>query len=122
MLYGENDMATNDATFKWSASDTATAAGGGTATLTFALQAWQQLCVAALYFSFSAAVTAGRLTIVDDGNTILDLDLGTGAGWWALPFPKIRKSSVGKTVTINLATGGGTGVPKLNAIQQTINA
>lgn len=139
-LMGENAVPTPEATFAWDAAggDVAVGTAGGTATLTYNLTAYnvtpglgppltntvtnaQQLYLAGLVCSFSAAATAGRLTITDNGVTVFDLDLiAAAASMWMIPFPKIRKSSLGHTIVITLATGGGSAVPKLNAIKQII--
>jgi hypothetical protein len=123
-LMGENNVPTPEAAFAWDATggDVSVGAVGGSAVLTIALAAGQQLYLSGLYCSFSASPTAGLLTITDNGTTVFSLDLGTVAGTFFLPFPKMRKSSVGTTIVITLATGGGTGVPKLNAIKQVVTA
>lgn len=133
MLFGEWGNGTPLPCPQWSNSDCNVGTLGGSAVISITnaavnqggadplnsltRQTQTQTALMGVAFSFSAAVTAGRLTIVDSvAGTILDLDLGTAAGWWQLQFPMPRKSPINSTITITLATGGGSGVPKLNVL------
>lgn len=66
-------------------------------------------------WSYSAAPTGGRLTITDDGNTVLDIDI-TAAGPGSLCFAHPLKGTANKAVVVTLAAGGGVIVGKVNVL------
>jgi hypothetical protein len=100
-------------------SKTNTAAANTAVTLTFPGVADRRWVLRKFSGSYSAAPTAGRVTVAFGGVTAWDLDLGTGAlltesfGEDGLRAPD---GKAGQDMTLTLAAGGGTAVGKLNAL------
>lgn len=81
------------------------------AIITLAAVAGQRNIVEAIQWSYSAAPTNGRLTVVDGVTTVLDIDItAAGPGGFGLTIP----GSVNSAVVITLAAGGSL-IGKLNA-------
>lgn len=75
-----------------------------------------------IVYSYSAAPTAGRLTIVDGAATVFDID-DTGAGQQAFlqGSPGLASTAIDNVVAITLAAAGAAVVGKLFVMFHTIN-
>lgn len=90
---------------KSSTTDTATSTAGGVTTLTYAAAAGYQHVISGVTFSYDGvASSAGRFTITDGTDTILDLDLNGFSGPFDLWFPVERCFALGSAVTFALAS------------------
>lgn len=91
----------------------ATGAAGAVATITLpAGTAAQQRVLDAVYWSYSAAPTGGRLTIASTGQPSFDVDVfaaGPGSVVLTNPF----RGMPGQTVVVTLAAPGGAVVGKV---------
>lgn len=61
--------------------------------------------LAAVFWSYAAAPTGGRLTILDGANSVLDLDI-TGAGYNSVHFSPPLCGSPNQNLVITLYPGG----------------
>jgi hypothetical protein len=76
--------------------------------------------VAAIYWSYSIRPLRGRLTIVEDGSTRLDLDIEAG-GHDFLPFPRRSLGSEAvKGIEVRLLAGGVGCFGKLNVLVEDV--
>lgn len=92
-----------------------TAAANTAVTLTINGVAGQTIRITELSFSYSAAPTAGSVTVVVNGVTILQFDI-TAAGPTAIPLPPGGlKCQSGQNAVITLAAAGAAVVGRLNA-------
>jgi len=92
----------------------ATAAVNTAVTITVAGVAGASIRLAMLSWSYSAAPTAGRVTVQDGATTVLDLDVGV-SGFDQVPLPPGGiKMSVGNSCVVTLAAAGAAVIGKLN--------
>jgi hypothetical protein len=91
---------------------TATAAGNTDVVLTVPAAEGEIHILDALWFSYSATPTAGRLTISIGGVTVLDQHV-TGAGLGPLPLYRMN-SGENQAVVITLYAGGSSVIGKLS--------
>lgn len=70
-----------------------------------------------IFWSYSAAPTGGRLTITDDGNTVLDLDITEGG---PAPLPILLSCDVNTEVVVTLAAGGMGVAGKLTVVHYSL--
>ncbi len=96
------------------ANDVHAPAANVAAVLTYAADANGKHTLGAIFFSYSAAPTGGRLTVTDGGATVFDLAI-TGAGPDAIYFDPPLSGTQNAALVITLAAGGGTVAGKLNA-------
>lgn len=68
--------------------------------------------IAGVAYSYSATPTGGKLTIADGSETVLDLDI-PAAGEKVINFIPPRKGRPNRSMTITLASGGGSVQGKL---------
>lgn len=90
------------------------------AVVTIAADSEQAWCLRRISASYSAAPTAGRLTVVAGSTTLLDIDI-TAAGPFVLDLDQenvLTNNTKNEAVVVTLASGGGTVVGKLNVQYQ----
>lgn len=92
------------------------AAGTGTA-ITLMGSPGKRQKVHQITWSYSAQPTGGRLSTTGLEGTELDFDI-TASGPGGVPLPPSSYGKVGANVTITLAAGGGSAVPKLNVFSE----
>jgi hypothetical protein len=65
-------------------------------------------------WSYSAAPTGGKLTILDGTDKVFEIEI-TAAGPGFIPFPFPKRGTLGRSMTVTLAAGGGgvTGIVNL---------
>lgn len=68
-------------------------------------------------WSYSATPTGGRLSTTGLEGTELDFDI-TAGGPGGVPLPPSSYGKVGANVTITLAAGGGSVIPKINVFSE----
>lgn len=91
----------------------ATGAAGAAATITLAAgTAGQVRALDAVFWSYSAAPTGGKLTIASTGQPTFDLDV-TAAGPGFLNLPGGFRGMPGATVVVTLAAPGGAVIGKV---------
>lgn len=89
---------------------------GAAAAISLALDAARPINLLAVYYSYSAAPTGGRLTIADDTpTTYFDQDV-PAAGFGSVLFPVPMANIIGKKLVVTLAAPGGAVIGKLNII------
>lgn len=102
-----------------STPQSATAAANTAVTLTITGVAGQAQRLTALSGSYSAAPTAGTLTVVVNAVTILQADI-TAAGLFTIPLPDGGlECQAGQNVVITLTAAGAAVVGRLNAAAYT---
>jgi hypothetical protein len=106
---------TGDVSKAAASTDTATPAANTAATLTYAAAgAGVSHVLSGVYISYSAAPTAGVLTILDGATTVFALDI-TAAGPLALTFARPIKGTANASMTVNLTAAGAAVVGRVNA-------
>ena len=61
--------------------------------------------ITGIAWSYDAAPTGGRLSIIMNGSTVFDVDI-TAAGPGFIPFDPPKRFGVGDAVSVTLAAGG----------------
>jgi hypothetical protein len=100
---------------------TETAAADTAVTITLAAPGeGMQHALAAVFWSYDTAPTAGQLTVSAGGSPVFDLDLGTSAGPGFYQFVPPLLAGDNAALEVTLGAGGGTAVGKLNIHAGTV--
>lgn len=117
---GPNDTPGNPAPGQLPSAPVSAVSGANAAvSITYGAVAGQRHRLTFLAYSYSAAPTAGRLTITDGASTVLDLDVSST---WevvsALP-PGGLSGTAGQAMVVTLGAGGAGIIGKVNSAKIT---
>ncbi len=90
-------------------ADTASAASGNAAVITYAAVAGKRHAIGGIAWSYDADPTAGNLKVEDgSGNTIFTMDITKGGAGF-IPFTRAKLGSVNTAMVVTLADGSVNG-------------
>lgn len=96
-------------------ADTATSSTNAAGTITYAAVATKRHSISGVAWSYSGALTGGKITVKDGSTTIFEIDI-TASGPGSVQFPRPKAGSINTDMTITIAAGGSGVVGKVNAL------